>query len=799
MTSPDARPWEPRLAWIPALALLLGLALWHSPWHESASRPWGDLQLRWLAPDTPAPGVLVLDIDDATLQRLQPELGAWPWPHGAWAMVAHGLRAHGVQAVVLDLVLADARDGGAALSQALQSPGAPLLLAAAGVQGRGLATAPSPWAPPDLPAVEWDAVILPTPVLSAAAVPARAVGVVTTPLDGDGRLRRLPLWHQAQGQPWPALPLAAALRVQPDLRLPPLDAQGRLPLAWSADPNSVPTLPMHRLWDSLRTLPNAPQGDATQALTAALAGRVVYVGSSALLADRVLTPTGQLSGTAVLAQAHAALLGHGRVQPPMPWGDAALILLALTPSLLLWARGQAQPRRDLWAAGWTLLAGLAVALVSTLWARQPLAPAGALLTLLAGLALATLAHQRAQRHRQQMAAQALAAAVAAQEAQTGFLAHVSHEIRTPLTALLGASELLAATPLQPRQQQLVQVFQDAGAHLRRLVDELLDMARMQAGRLPVDESVFLLPQLLQEAVALAEPLARAKGLALRLQMAPGLPCQVRADRLRLAQCLGNLLGNAVKFTASGQVTLRALPEDTAPGAVRLEVEDTGEGIPAEQMQAVFEPFVQADASVTRRHGGSGLGLALVRAIARQLGGEVSVASQPGVGSVFTLRLTLALAPDDALTSPRPHPTLPSAPAQAAPPSRTQSAPRRVLLAEDNEVNTQIFLAMLEGTALEIETVADGLQAWQRLQQQGYDLVFVDVQMPGMDGLSLVRALRAHEGAIQRQRTPVVALTAHGYASDVQASLAAGCDLHLTKPFSRAQLHQALQACTAALP
>ena len=252
------------------------------------------------------------------------------------------------------------------------------------------------------------------------------------------------------------------------------------------------------------------------------------------------------------------------------------------------------------------------------------------------------------------------------------------------------------------------------------------------------------------------------------------------------------MGNAIKFTASGEVRLSAAPDADLPGQVRFDVSDTGIGIAPSKLGLIFEPFAQADGSTTRLYGGTGLGLAITRRVATLMGGSVQVHSQPGVGSTFTLRLPLPAAALPAATRRVTDPLAPPADAPSLPGLAARPQPIAVLLAEDNEVNAYLFRAMLESEPITLTHAPNGHAALALLRQQPYDIAFMDVQMPGLDGLSVTRELRALESRLQRTRTPVVALTANAFASDMQASAQAGCDLHVSKPFSRTQLIDAIE-------
>ena len=363
------------------------------------------------------------------------------------------------------------------------------------------------------------------------------------------------------------------------------------------------------------------------------------------------------------------------------------------------------------------------------------------LALATGLLLCGVAHLRALAHTQQRLGQERAAA-APSSAKSAFLANVSHEICTPLNAVLGVAELLARTPLSAEQRRHVAVFQQAGQTLSRLINDLLDLTKIESGRLEIAHQPFSLHASLARVTALLRPQAQQKGLAFELGIAAHLPDRVRGDRPRLEQALTNLLGNAIKFTPLGRVqltvTLAAPPPPGAAAVFCFAISDTGIGIAAPQLAAIFEPFVQADGSLTRHFGGTGLGLAITRALAGLMGGQVSVASTPGQGSVFTLLLPLMPVNSDAPAADQPvagelaadgqiadqqaadqqpagahgvgAPTA-VAPCAAADSSAPPAAPAcAVLLAEDNEVNVYLFIAMLRDTGLHIDVAIDGPDA-----------------------------------------------------------------------------------------
>jgi signal transduction histidine kinase len=362
------------------------------------------------------------------------------------------------------------------------------------------------------------------------------------------------------------------------------------------------------------------------------------------------------------------------------------------------------------------------------------------------------------------------AAVDASHAKTAFLAAMSHEIRTPMNGILGIASLLKITELSALQRSYVDTLTAAGDALLQILNDILDLSKIEAGALQLEELEFNLAAEVRRCVALMEPAASAHSDSLALQVDPGLPTRVLGDAVRIRQIALNLLSNAVKFTRSGSIVVRlggeALADDEL--AVTLAVEDTGIGIPREQQGRLFQPFTQADASTTRRYGGSGLGLAICRRLADAMGGDISLESEPGRGSTFTLRVRLRVV-DEPANDDDPSLALPAGPGRSL----------HVLVVEDNNVNKMVTTHMLRSLGHRHEVAENGEVALARLAERDYDVVLMDCQMPVMDGFEATRRLRARE--VGRRRTPVFALTASATAEERERCLAAGMDDVLLKP------------------
>ncbi|WP_434514960.1 response regulator [Dechloromonas sp. ARDL1] len=388
------------------------------------------------------------------------------------------------------------------------------------------------------------------------------------------------------------------------------------------------------------------------------------------------------------------------------------------------------------------------------------------------------------RDRTQALSVAKEVAEAANRAKSAFLANMSHEIRTPLNAITGMAYLMRREGVSDKQRERLEKIDGASRHLLDMIHDVLSLSQIEAGRLQLELKPVDPPAICADAISVLAEEARRKGLELRCECAV-FPGRLRGDPTRLRQALLNYLGNALKFTERGTVTLRcrAMDSDELGVMVLFEVIDSGAGLTPEVAASLFQPFQQGDSSITRVHGGSGLGLVITRRLARLMGGDAGCDSTPGVGSRFWFSVRLAQGDDETARAVE---TADSD--SAATLLRRHFAGYSVLLVEDNWVNREVVVEMLAGALIAVDVAEDGAEALSRLREYRYDLVLMDVQMPTMDGIEATRQLRRIPGL---EALPVIALTGNAFAEDRQACLEAGMSDYLAKPVSPELLFEKL--------
>jgi signal transduction histidine kinase len=743
-----------------------------------------DLQQRLFARQLPLDHVIVVDVDETSMQRLEPRTGPWPYRRDVYARAMRFFTENGARAVVFDILFSEGREGDDALSDALDrrsvlaAAALPYALRRQPAYYEQLARVALPRAPFDAleKAPAWPDLTLPLPRFTRAAD--LRVGVISMLPDDDGLVRRLALVHRAYGEVLPSLPFAALLVAEPgaqvtvspgELRVGgrawPTFADGSVSLRYPSNAGALSVLPFSELVDAVAGAPG------TSHIADLVRGKIVFVGSSsAVLGDFAYTPVGRLPGLQLSALMTELLLENQVRRPAAAWLDALLVALALAvPLALLRLGGTARPR-DFAAGALATFVAVAGAGIALLFASQHSAWLFALLSGAAAYAGALAAWLFALQQERQRLHYETVAAQEASRMKTEFLNQMTHELRTPITAMMGFNKINQFTDELGRDQRLRNsaIIARNCEHLLALINNNLDLARIEAGQLTIEAKPENPAALLEEVLATLRLMAEQKGLALKLSIDGWLPLALVFDAFRLRQVLMNLLGNAIKFTERGTV---AVEVQWHAGELFLTVRDTGIGIPADSLARVFEAYQRAAGG---RTAGTGLGLTITRKLVELMGGSIRVASIPDGGTTFEVSIKAPLA----APAPAPH-------GQTWPPDPVRPLGGRLLIAEDNESMRDLLEAWMRALETDCQLVGNGLDAVEAALAADFDAVLMDMEMPLMDGYEAARVLR------ERGYTkPIIAFTAHD-GHELQRAMREGCSGVLTKPTTVEQLRETL--------
>ena len=774
-------------SWLPVLLLpLFGLALAaflaQTVLYQRVAYWAYDATQQWLGQQVDLSGVVVFDVDEESMTRLQPQLGPWPYERDIYALVTRYLLSGKARSVVFDVLFSESRNGDADFARELTprvviaGAALPFPFERSSAYRQQLKEASLAESEP-LASRLWSDLTLPLEIFTRSGA---RVGVISVQPDEDGVLRRIALLHRAYERRLPALTFAGLLAAEPDAALSgapgrislgerhwPVNEKGETAIRFPSNARQLEVQPFYKLALAAAGVPGY------EALRDSVRDKVVFVGSSsAVLGDFAYTPLGRMPGLYLNAYAHAALAQGAVIRPGGTPLDVLLFTIFMLPAVVLRARfAVVQPRQ--FAAGASLLAlmaaasgaALAIAGIESAWLAALLA--GALSLLIASFEW--LARLYRERQRLELSRRA---ALEAARLKTEFLNYMTHELRTPIASIKGFNRVNQDNIGADARRKNAAIIARACDHLLALVNNNLDIAKMDAGQMVIDTRAEDMRAFADDVVATMQPQAHDKGLALDLELRDSVPPALAIDAFRLKQILLNLISNAIKYTPSGKVTLSVAWEQ---GRLDLAVLDTGPGMDAPTLKRIFEPFRQ-DGSTASSRSGTGLGLAITRRLAHLMGGEIEASSTPGKGSCFSVQIRAPLAE---LVQPAP------VRAEPAKPAPTKLA-GHVLLADDDEDLRSLFEMHLMALGLEVTSVVNGHDAVEAVLAQAYSCIIMDMQMPVLDGYSAAGAMRAggYGGGI-------LGLTANDAPELLKRARAAGCNQVLTKPVTRTQLRDAL--------
>ena len=780
---------------IALVALLTSYVVARTDFFQNLDAQLHDVQARLLAQDVDFSDLIFVDVTEETIKSLEPEIGAWPYSRSVYAKVTEFLRNAGARSITFDIVFSEGRSGDDDLAEVLRvTPGTTLAVLAkdhavtSGADTETLLEHIAWRKPAGAPAFPWQQFILPREQFIWNTKPIADVGVIAVVPEQDGILRRVPVLHQVgekvllglsaatifSGKPRPEILFDAMTR---ELRIGdyvwPVGDDGSVRLRFASNHKSMEGFHFSDVFYAAMSMRPA------EGIAEKIKGRRVFVGSTAeSINDYQNTLFGRTAGLHLLGQV-SQLLAKGEVlaPPKLRWD---LLLLALALFIPIASFRERENRSPLnYAVGFILLP-LSIGGVSSLLYLEKQSTALGLPLLTGFLCFIFFLMRRLWRlynERQRLFYEKLAAEES-YKLKSQFISHMTHELRTPLAAIMGFNRLMGESEQGEKTQgQYTKVIEKNSHHLMTLINNMLDQGKIEAGQMKISKSPARIREAVDDVVATLSNMASEKSLTLQSEFDGSVPAALDFDAFRLRQVLLNLIGNAIKFTERGFVHVALSWRNDQLSIV---VADSGAGMSQEVQERIFIPFKQGADNTQHSYGGTGLGLAISRNLCELMGGSLTVASQLGEGSAFTVRIPASICED--IVAPV---------TQWVPPPGTQRLHGRILLADDNNDIRDLVTRLLKKQGLTVIPVVDGRQAVEKALSEMPDLVLMDMEMPVMDGLTATKQLR-NSGFSK----PIFAMTAHPEGPEVERALKEGFDGYLEKPVNRDRLHGILAAFLA---
>jgi signal transduction histidine kinase/CheY-like chemotaxis protein len=777
-------------------ALLFTLLLSQTSLFHRFDNDAADMQARLLARPQNLDSVVIVDVDEESMALLQPLLGAWPYRRDVYAAVTDFLRSSGAKSITYDILFSEPRAGDADFARSLAKADNVVLAASAinypferSAEYRTQLDAAA-WPAEQnkkSPYLIWRDITLPLPLFTQPLTASQTGVISLRPDTDDGIHRRIPLLHHAYGKTLPSLALASLFAGQPtaDIKISehnqilsinnislPITADGEAYVQFPANASSFKVLSFYQLVHAAFNVAARPELNypGAEAIARQIKDKRIFIGSrAAVLGDYVSTPIdAKYPGLFMLALSSQAIEQNKLLAPRNFALDILLMLLAVIVPLILFE--QRARRSAAFSLIPLLLMGALITVVSCVFYvyKQNTSLFFPLIAgLLTYLMLLVLRGLSLYLEKQKLGFEKMAAEEA-YELKSRFMSHMTHELRTPLTAIIGFNKLLDDKKIDAKTHlQYTGLVDKNGQHLLSLINNILDQARIEAGQMNIVPTPTVLRDIVEDAAATLAQLAQQKNLMLTTTYAQDMPSAYELDGFRLRQILLNLAGNAIKFTEHGSVKINCAWKNNQ---LDIEIADTGPGLSKDALDRIFVAFEQADEHVAKAHGGSGLGLTISKNLAQLMGGRISVASQVGLGTQFTLHLPL---------------TPCAAPLVATTQQVEAELPMmsgHILLADDNPDLRDLIELYLTRQGLQVSTAENGQDAVRRALHDSPDLILMDLEMPVLGGI----------GAIDQLRTlgytgPILALTGHNKGAETARALAAGCNGAVTKPVKRDEL------------